>query len=310
MKTLSLVYKILPIALLFFISILPVQALSFPNGQPTGGISWWKFNQILTNIFGDCWVGNYIQWFTSTGVVDCKSVASFNTLTLTVWHPNTTPWSWLFQKYFTKILNDCGTGRYVRWFDSNKNLICEDIAKIVTIMGTTTLLVSPVTTVIFPSSPAWQIPGGTFTDSFNTLFAADCWVGKYLQWFDSGKNKICGSIVTTIAITNCTELQNIGTNATTLSGNYHLTNNIDCSATSLSWNPLNHGWLGFDPIWTYFTRFTGVLDWKWYKIIWLFINRPTILETWLFGHSSGTLKNLWLDWANISWNWNVWWLAW
>ncbi len=36
-------------------------------------------------------------------------------------------------------------------------------------------------------------------------------------------------------ITNCTELQNIGTNATTLAGNYQLANNIDCSAT-VSWN--------------------------------------------------------------------------
>jgi len=35
-------------------------------------------------------------------------------------------------------------------------------------------------------------------------------------------------------ITNCIELQNIGTSIGTLAGKYHLANNIDCSATSLS----------------------------------------------------------------------------
>lgn len=36
-------------------------------------------------------------------------------------------------------------------------------------------------------------------------------------------------------ITNCTELQNIGTNTGTLAGSYRLASDIDCSATT-TWN--------------------------------------------------------------------------
>lgn len=180
--------------LFFFIGILPVQALSFPGGQPAAEIPWWKFNQTLTNILLDCWVGNYIQWFTSNGVADCKSVAGFNALTLTTWQANTPSWEWLFQKYFQKILNNCGAGRYVRWFDANKNLICENKTQTATLMGASVSFTSPIVTATLPTSPFWQRPEGAFTDSFNAIFATDCWVGKYLRWFDANKNKICGPI--------------------------------------------------------------------------------------------------------------------
>lgn len=72
---------------------------------------------------------------------------------------------------------------------------------------------------------------------------------------------------TIVPVGNCVELQNIG-----ISGNYALSNDIDCSQT-VTWNDGR----GFNPIGgeTAGTFFSGTIDGNGYKISNLYINRPT-----------------------------------
>ena len=72
---------------------------------------------------------------------------------------------------------------------------------------------------------------------------------------------------TLVPVGTCVELQNIG-----VSGNYALSNDIDCSQT-VTWNDGR----GFNPIGgeTAGTFFSGTIDGNGYKISNLYINRPT-----------------------------------
>jgi len=88
------------------------------------------------------------------------------------------------------------------------------------------------------------------------------------------------SSVTGMAITTCTELQNMKNN---LAGNYYLANDIDCSATS-TWN----SGAGFEPVGTMANRFTGKLDGKGFKITGLYINRPSTDYVGIFGYSNSS----------------------
>lgn len=99
--------------------------------------------------------------------------------------------------------------------------------------------------------------------------------------------------VTYLPITNCTELQAMNAN---LSGNYQLSNDIDCSATS-GWN----AGTGFLPVGSLGAPFTGTLDGNGKKINGLYINRPSVDYIGLFGSITFgvTISNLGIENANI-----------
>ncbi|MCK5460878.1 hypothetical protein KAI58_02745, partial [Candidatus Gracilibacteria bacterium] len=100
-----------------------------------------------------------------------------------------------------------------------------------------------------------------------------------------------------IEITSCEALQRIGhstvngvtVTALPLDGDYILTQDIDCSATT-GWNSGQ----GFDPIGDHTNKFTGTFDGKNYKISNLYINRNNKYYVGLFGYAlgSGELKNV------------------
>ncbi|MGD9639100.1 MAG: GLUG motif-containing protein [Alphaproteobacteria bacterium] len=76
-----------------------------------------------------------------------------------------------------------------------------------------------------------------------------------------------------------------------LAGNYYLSGNIDCSATS-SWNSGQ----GFVPVGGSSTPFTGKFDGKGYKITGLYFNRSGTSYQGLFGYLSGaTVENVGLE---------------
>lgn len=94
------------------------------------------------------------------------------------------------------------------------------------------------------------------------------------------------------------ELQLIGNSAEyPLDGGYELTQDIDASSTA-NWN----NGLGFSPIGTITTPFTGYFDGKGFKITNLTINRPYMDRIGLFGKISGNaiIKNLVLEDVSIS----------
>ena len=74
-------------------------------------------------------------------------------------------------------------------------------------------------------------------------------------------------------ITTCTELQNMS-----LTGDYYLSNDIDCTGTS-GWN----GGAGFEPIGNESNNFSGTFDGQGYKITGLYINR--CINQWSTGYA-------------------------
>ncbi len=81
------------------------------------------------------------------------------------------------------------------------------------------------------------------------------------------------------AISTCEELQGIGATTKTLSDNYILTKDIDCSGT-INWNFGN----GFEPIGDISNPFTGVFDGNGFTISNLYINRNSELRVGLFAY--------------------------
>ena len=98
-------------------------------------------------------------------------------------------------------------------------------------------------------------------------------------------NFVSGTTENTYQITNCIELQEMQND---LSGDYYLTNNIDCSDT-INWN----AGAGFMPVGNATDRFSGTFDGQNYTITGLYINRPSSDGVGLFGSvSSSTIKNV------------------
>jgi len=106
-----------------------------------------------------------------------------------------------------------------------------------------------------------------------------------------------------IQISSIDDLQKIGNDPNyPLDGEYELTQDIDASAT-LNWN----GGLGFKPIGTSSSPFTGKLDGKGYKITSLYINRPKTDNVGLFGYTGSVseVNNVRIENCYISGEYNV-----
>lgn len=96
-----------------------------------------------------------------------------------------------------------------------------------------------------------------------------------------------GSSGSPYQITDCTQLQDIGTS---LSSYYILSQNIDCSGTT-TWNvDTGSTYFGFNPI----SGFTGNLDGQNYVISGLYINRPLVTNVGLFAdiNSGAVVRNV------------------
>jgi len=93
-------------------------------------------------------------------------------------------------------------------------------------------------------------------------------------------------------ITTCTELQNMS-----LTGDYYLGNDIDCTCTS-GWN----AGAGFEPIGTDGSPFTGTFDGQGYKITGLYINRGSTDFVGLFGFTGpgSEITNVGLEQVDFS----------
>jgi hypothetical protein len=101
----------------------------------------------------------------------------------------------------------------------------------------------------------------------------------------------------TINISTCTQLQNIGSTTGPLSGSYALTQNVDCSATA-TWNPNGGGgYYGFSPI----GDFTGTFNGAGYSITNLYISTTTS-NVGLFSKldATSTVQNLTLSGGSIT----------
>jgi len=101
-----------------------------------------------------------------------------------------------------------------------------------------------------------------------------------------------------IQISTCNDLQNIKNNVSGgfVVGNYILTNNIDCSATT-TWN----GGLGFMPVGNTSKPFNGTFNGNNHTISNLYINRPTEDYVGLFGYSNGSyISNIGLVNVNVN----------
>lgn len=100
---------------------------------------------------------------------------------------------------------------------------------------------------------------------------------------------------TRIGISTVEELQNMKND---LAANYYLMNDISCSGT-VSWN----GGAGFEPIGNSSNYFTGNFDGRNYKLIGLYINRPTEDYVGLFGRSEASgsrIQNLEMEDSVVS----------
>jgi len=182
----------------FILWTLSVFALNFPLSTPGSETAWWNnMSSKISNTKYDCWVGKYLQWFLWNWNSSCKIKSNFNSLTSWWSNPNYAMiWSWLYTKYLWKILNDCWNKNYVRWFDSNKNMLCVTKDWIVSTIWTSIVL-TPSVIHTFPSSKPDLVEQSWWfytSNYFNKIFT-DCWLNKYLQWYNSAGNVICGDII-------------------------------------------------------------------------------------------------------------------
>ena len=103
-----------------------------------------------------------------------------------------------------------------------------------------------------------------------------------------------GQTSAAIVIINCTELQAM---QDSLSGDYILANDIDCSET-INWN----GGLGFEPIGDGTNKFTGTFDGQGHTISDLYINSNAESDVGLFGYidTGASISNVGLVNVDIS----------
>jgi parallel beta-helix repeat protein len=109
-----------------------------------------------------------------------------------------------------------------------------------------------------------------------------------------------GSLSDPWNISQCCQLQKIGTSPYDMNDYYQLVKNIDCSNTSVSGHALNNGGLGFKPIGNDTNRFNGTFDGRGLNIINLYINRSGENYVGLFGYSQGIVNNVGLINANVT----------
>ncbi len=101
-----------------------------------------------------------------------------------------------------------------------------------------------------------------------------------------------------IEIRTASQLADIGNNASNLSKNYKLVNDIDLSSYNSSWNSASGGWwvIGwFDED----VAFTGVFDGNGHKITGLTHDETGGVDAGLFAINKGSIMNLTIDGANI-----------
>ncbi|MBW2991731.1 hypothetical protein KY345_00755, partial [Candidatus Woesearchaeota archaeon] len=111
-----------------------------------------------------------------------------------------------------------------------------------------------------------------------------------------------GTISDPFNITTCCQLQAMQDNLTAY---YILVNDIDCSATN-TWSWDGSKYLGFKPVGTSSTQFTGTLDGQGNTITGLYINRPSTIGVGLFGSTNrAIINNVSLKDINITGNNNV-----
>ena len=124
-------------------------------------------------------------------------------------------------------------------------------------------------------------------------FNRKSWSVLFLAFLFISFTNIANVFAVSIPISSCEGLLSMSD----LSGVFHLTQDIDCSATS-SWN----GGLGWLPLGT----FTGTLDGGGFAITHLYINRPTSNNVGLFSIiNGGNVSDLSFTNANITGNNNI-----
>ncbi|MCJ7638195.1 MAG: hypothetical protein MUO21_11960, partial [Nitrososphaeraceae archaeon] len=128
---------------------------------------------------------------------------------------------------------------------------------------------------------------------YNVVYSNDNFEFDISDWGVSPPMSSNFSVGTKLPITNCTDLQAINDS---LSADYILTNNIDCSDT-INWNAGE----GFLPMGDYPNYFDGTLDGQGYNITNLYLNPSIYVATGLFGEiGSGEVRNLGLINVSVS----------
>lgn len=138
--------------------------------------------------------------------------------------------------------------------------------------------------VSFNRSDTGNPPEAPFNTGSGPIARIDWSSGNVTGWARVLSGSYLGS--SPVAISTCTELQNIKNDVT---ASYYLTNDIDCSATS-GWNSTFFGGpKGFEPI----VGFSGAFDGYGFNISGLFINRSRDDMVGLFGTvDRGKIKNV------------------
>lgn len=113
-----------------------------------------------------------------------------------------------------------------------------------------------------------------------------------------------GSVTAYMLVNSLANLSSISNNSGWWGGNYALGCDIDAGGT-LTDVLYNNGGLGFKPIGSSSTPFTGIFDGGGHTIDNLFINRTAEDNVGLFGYSQGTISNMKLINANITGQSNV-----
>lgn len=112
-------------------------------GASTSHMTWGSgvYVKYLAKILNDCWNGNIVVWFDAGKNMVCKSNANMTKL---LWMGISTvenywgiifPWSlpwWelpdgIYGEKFSKIFQTCWENKYMRWYDSEWNILCGDL---------------------------------------------------------------------------------------------------------------------------------------------------------------------------------------
>lgn len=176
-------------------------------GASTSYMTWGSgvYVKYLAKILNDCWNGNIVVWFDAGKNMICKSNANMTKL---LWvgistvenywgiiFPWLLPW-WevpdgIYGEKFSKIFQTCWENKYMRWYDSEWNILCGDLiqGKCGSAKGVSTYS-PPVTWLCESWTPSWVVNNPwnfTWTCVWNGMWWSDsCSAPKKIDgWWSS-----------------------------------------------------------------------------------------------------------------------------
>lgn len=163
--------------------------ITYPRVLPDWIIWLPNLGEVIDNIWKNCWNNNYVQWINLDGSLICNNILNIWGMWISSIQNNYTKiWKWNYKNYLYNILTDCGSGRYLRWFDNQKKMICVDNTWIETTVWMNLVpMSSDWISIVYPSSWVWT---EKYTEFLKNVVKNLCETNQAITWFNTNGVKL------------------------------------------------------------------------------------------------------------------------